>query len=159
MAWRLDGAKPLSEPILEYCQLDPWEQTSVKYLTFYFKEMHLKMSSGKWRPFHRGLNVLRESTGDFPDSKGSRSDATVSYRCLFDVDPRVYAIWAVHPPIKHQQCGTISIPSLIWPHGANMGPIWGRQDPGGPHVGPMNFAIWGGFIMGQGVFLLKCTAF
>ena len=28
-------------------------------------------------------------------------------------------------------------------HGANMGPIWGRQDPGGPHVGPMNFAITG----------------
>ena len=27
-------------------------------------------------------------------------------------------------------------------HGANMGPIWGRQDPGGPHVGPMKFAIW-----------------
>ena len=27
-------------------------------------------------------------------------------------------------------------------HGASMGPIWGRQDPGGPHVGPMNFAIW-----------------
>ena len=27
-------------------------------------------------------------------------------------------------------------------HGANMGPIWGRQDPGGPHVGPVNFAIW-----------------
>ena len=26
-------------------------------------------------------------------------------------------------------------------HGANMGPIWGRQDPGGPHGGPMNFAI------------------
>ena len=25
---------------------------------------------------------------------------------------------------------------------ANMGPIWGRQDPGDPHVGPMNFAIW-----------------
>ena len=22
------------------------------------------------------------------------------------------------------------------------GPIWGRQAPGGPHVGPMNFAIW-----------------
>ena len=27
-------------------------------------------------------------------------------------------------------------------HGANMGPIWAQQDPGGPHVGPMNFAIW-----------------
>ena len=23
-----------------------------------------------------------------------------------------------------------------------MGPIWGRQGPGGPHVGPMNFAVW-----------------
>ena len=28
-------------------------------------------------------------------------------------------------------------------HGANMGTIWGRQGPGGPHVGPMNLAIWG----------------
>ena len=27
-------------------------------------------------------------------------------------------------------------------HGTNMGPIWGRQDPGGPHVGPMNLVIW-----------------
>ena len=26
-------------------------------------------------------------------------------------------------------------------HGVSMGPIWGRLDPGGPHVGPMNFAI------------------
>ena len=26
---------------------------------------------------------------------------------------------------------------------ANMGPTWGRQDPGGPHIGPMNLAIWG----------------
>ena len=27
-------------------------------------------------------------------------------------------------------------------YGANMRPIWGRQDPGGPHIGPMNLAIW-----------------
>ena len=27
-------------------------------------------------------------------------------------------------------------------HGANMGPIGGRQDLGGPHAGPMNFVIW-----------------
>ena len=27
-------------------------------------------------------------------------------------------------------------------HGPYMGPIWGRQDPGGSHVGPMDFAIW-----------------
>ena len=27
-------------------------------------------------------------------------------------------------------------------HVANMVPIRGRHDPGGPHVGPMNFAVW-----------------
>ena len=26
-------------------------------------------------------------------------------------------------------------------HGANMGPIWSQQDPGGPHVGHMNLAV------------------
>ena len=26
-------------------------------------------------------------------------------------------------------------------HGANMGPTWGRQDPGVPHVDPINIAI------------------
>ena len=27
-------------------------------------------------------------------------------------------------------------------HEANMGPIWGCQDLGGPHVGPMNLSVW-----------------
>ena len=27
-------------------------------------------------------------------------------------------------------------------HGANMGPTWVLLSPGGPHVGPMNLAIW-----------------
>ena len=27
-------------------------------------------------------------------------------------------------------------------HGANLGPISGWQDPDGPHVSPMNLAIW-----------------
>ena len=27
-------------------------------------------------------------------------------------------------------------------YGASMGPTWGLQDPGGPHGGPMNLAIW-----------------
>ena len=26
-------------------------------------------------------------------------------------------------------------------YGVYVGPTWGRQDPGGPHVGPMNLAI------------------
>ena len=37
---------------------------------------------------------------------------------------------------------TFSMVSDSKVYGANMGPTWGRQDPGGPHVGPMNFAIW-----------------
>ena len=28
-------------------------------------------------------------------------------------------------------------------HGANTGPTWDQQDPGGPHVGHMNLVIWG----------------
>ena len=27
-------------------------------------------------------------------------------------------------------------------HGANMGPTWGRQVPGGSYVGPINLTIW-----------------
>ena len=55
-------------------------------------------------------------------------------------------------PISH--CHVRGMRCLLWGfgwkltldskvHGANMGPTWGRQDPGGPHVGPMNLAIWG----------------
>ena len=27
-------------------------------------------------------------------------------------------------------------------HGAHLGPTWGRQDPGGSHIGPLKLAIW-----------------
>ena len=40
-------------------------------------------------------------------------------------------------------------------HGAHMGPTWGRQDPGGPHVVHMNLAIWVVSI-GVGVFIRLC---
>ena len=45
-------------------------------------------------------------------------------------------------------------------HGANIGPIWGRQDPGGPHVGPMDFALWVNIalvpFMAAMLLLLRC---
>ena len=47
---------------------------------------------------------------------------------------RVFISWR---PVNN---GNLSPDSNV--HGANMGPIWGRQNPVGPHVGPMNFAIW-----------------
>ena len=71
----------------------------------------------------------------------------------------------VEPPYSRSICSNIHVPtgdipylaqeSQVWNvvliawsipnskvRGANMGPIWDRQDPGGPHVGPMNLAIW-----------------
>ena len=52
----------------------------------------------------------------------------------------------------HNHCNYVSfVPQSLVPnskaHGANMGPTWGRQDPGGSHVGHMNLAILG---------MLKC---
>ena len=48
MACRLFGAKPLPEPMLACCQLDSWEQISVKFESefyhLYKKKMHLKLS-------------------------------------------------------------------------------------------------------------------
>ena len=54
--------------------------------------------------------------------------------------------WTFFISIQSYQCNWY-IPSLFTipdskVHGANMGPIWGRQDPCGPHEGPMNRAIW-----------------
>ena len=39
-------------------------------------------------------------------------------------------------------------------HGANMGPTWGRQNPGGPQVGHVNLASW---VNNQGVYIHKCS--
>ena len=62
MACRLIGAKPLSEPMLDYCQLDPCEHISMKswlkIQQFSLKKIHVKMSTAKWRPSCLGLNVL-----------------------------------------------------------------------------------------------------
>ena len=47
---------------------------------------------------------------------------------------------SIHLPIS-QRVGDQQFPdSKVL--GANMGPTWDRQDPGGPLVGPMNLVIW-----------------
>ena len=51
----------------------------------------------------------------------------------------VYVPWKKEN--QHEKNSDILIPdSKVY--GASMGPNWGRQDPGGPHVGPMDLAIW-----------------
>ena len=63
--------------------------------------------------------------------------------------------WNVMVLLLTQMIGRISFKRCQWwvrwhvlgipdskVHGANMGPTWGRQDPGGPHVGHLNLALW-----------------
>ena len=40
-------------------------------------------------------------------------------------------------------------------HGANTGPIWGRQDPGGPHFGTMNLVIRGDLFQSTALYMNK----
>ena len=56
MACRLFGAKPLPETMLVYCQLDPWEQTSVKFEWefYHFHSWNAFVVYPKWRPFCSG---------------------------------------------------------------------------------------------------------
>ena len=64
MACRLIGAKPLSEPMLEYCYLDPYEQTSVKfeskYKTFHSWKCIWKCRLGNGGHFSRGQWVKNQ---------------------------------------------------------------------------------------------------
>ena len=53
----LFSAKPLSEPMLSSCQLDPKEHISVKFYVK-FKSFHSKKCTWKYRLQNGGLNVL-----------------------------------------------------------------------------------------------------
>ena len=57
MAWCLFSAKPLSEPMLVYCQLIPSEQISVKSESKY-EDFDSGKYTAKWRPFCLGLNLF-----------------------------------------------------------------------------------------------------
>ena len=71
---------------------------------------------------------------------------------IWKFDAHVIMLWYVQPFYITGLLSVVSMGHQWHPltkdnpdskvHGANMGPIWGRQDPGGPHVGPKNFAIW-----------------
>ena len=64
-----------------------------------------------------------------------------------DHDPRLSCINILRLVVTYRNVTLLlrnSIPDSKV-HGANMGSIWGRQNPGGPHVGPMNFVIWDRF--------------
>ena len=65
MACRLFGTKPLSQPMLVYCQLDSWEQTSVKFKSelYHFRSRKCIWNCRlpKWRPFCPGGDEFTDS--------------------------------------------------------------------------------------------------
>ena len=66
MACCLFGAKPLSKPMLGYCQLESRNNPSeilVKIQNFSFIKMHLKSSLARWRPFCPGEMILSRAPG------------------------------------------------------------------------------------------------
>ena len=72
MAFRLFGAKPLSKPMLGCCQLDPWEQISVKFNqnTIFFIHVNASenivyetaaiLSRGQWVNGSTMIQMLRD---------------------------------------------------------------------------------------------------
>ena len=65
----------------------------------------------------------------------------LSGKLLLEIDEGVVRPLKYLSTKKDTQMDHIAPDSKV--RGAYMGPIWGQQDPGGPHVRPMNFAIWG----------------
>ena len=63
MAWRLAGAKAIIRTNAGMLIIGPlktnFSEILIEIYTFSFQKMHLKMSSGIWRPFFLGFNVLR----------------------------------------------------------------------------------------------------
>ena len=93
----------------------------IEIYIYSFKQMHLKMSSGNWRPFYLGLNVLYGLSGWFGaenDPKWvpfascgvySQSDC----RKIMGLQPRKQGSWGQH--------------------GAHLGPVGPRWAPCRPH--------------------------
>ena len=109
----------------------------------------------KWnKSSHSMMTLFRRS---FLNGGSMASYMLLHITCIFDVEPGLHR--SMHPHCNDWSSGHPGVKStdqrdIQGTHppalndskvlGAIMGPIWGREDPGGPHVGPMNFAIWDG---------------
>ena len=113
-----------------------------------------KMEMSKWKCCHidkilllAALEVWHSQWWQFCQNAISTSMNDLQLEKLFWVLSIHYLVWghAYRKKINfhlfyYSIIGEPSADSKV--HGANMGPIWGWQDPGAPHVGVMNFAIW-----------------
>ena len=74
MACRLSGAKPLSEPMLTYCRLEPKEHISIEFY-LKFEKFH------SWNPFE---HVVREIRPFYPGGRWVNNISAISYRATTD---------------------------------------------------------------------------
>ena len=63
----------------------------IEIQTFSFKKMHLKMSSGKWRPFCLGLNVLKCASVDKTDNNSLPSQQNLFIIATTKQNPSKYS--------------------------------------------------------------------
>ena len=88
--------------------------------------------------------------GLFKKKKKTATDDSSETRQTELVEPEETEENGMHDTSRHSQASGEATPvkviCLAIPdsrvHGANMGPTWGRQDPGGPHGDHVNLAIW-----------------
>ena len=85
------------------------------------QEMHLKIRSGAPCAFYRWKSLQLKWI------RRARFRRTGERYQAFNI-------------VQHERLSSGNHPDKVY--GTNMAPTGGRQDPSGPHVGPMNFAIW-----------------
>ena len=100
-------------------------------------------------PFHYLKNLLWVYYGSPLQLEAQLAWTFTACHVLYQIcrrpsDSRLYSMWKALKPWS--ECVKIDVGICeLTPDskvdGANMGPIWGQQDPGGPHVGPINLAI------------------
>ena len=165
MIWCQTSDKPIFEPIMTEIREDigPIQIKPCCYWTLAkLEKQKQKTKSNKTNKQTSGTDlnrtmILNDSrrpqltqcwqVGEF-ENKGGQECSQFAWRIQF-----LWMIWQYEQHILYcMAAGHLSshrfLHALDYPdnkvYGANMGPIWGRQVPGGPHVGPMNFAIWAG---------------
>ena len=125
MAWRRPGDKLLSEamvvnlPTHIYVSRPQWVKLPLTFVApiMSFKFVLSTMRSSNMKQRYKSSNEICAAL-----------DKQCSMTCFFICNSDSCYVVCSNPDSKV--------------HGANMGPIWGRLDRGGSHVGPMNFAIW-----------------
>ena len=92
-----------------------------------------------WISNHMAIKVWDEITYPFPNANGLHWKLSACQLQVQSVMEILSKWWYLY------------FSDILWylavpdskVHGANMGPTWVLSAPDGPHVGPMNLAIWG----------------